>query len=165
VPRGRGASLDAMTESLHVRPARPGEAPALTALAMRSKAYWGYDEAFMERVAPAMHVAPDHVEAGWGTVAERDGEVVGFALLRPDLDPPELDSLFIEPGAIGTGAGRALLAAAAAQASAAGIGELLIEADPNAESFYVAQGAVRCGSRATGPTGRDLPLLRLRTGA
>jgi GNAT superfamily N-acetyltransferase len=150
-----------VTNPLHLRPARPGEAPALTALAMRSKAHWGYDEAFMARVEPAMFVAPEHVAAGWGTVAERGGEVVGFALLRPDLDPPELDSLFVDPPAIGTGAGRALLAAAAAQAAAAGIGELLIEADPNAEPFYRAQGAVPCGSRISAPTGRALPLLRL----
>ena len=29
-----------------VRPARPDEAEALTALVLRSKAHWGYDEAF-----------------------------------------------------------------------------------------------------------------------
>src|SRR3954453_17955638 len=107
-----------MTGSLHLRAGRAGEARALTALSMRSKAHWGYDEAFMERVAPAMYVAPDHVEAGWGTVAERDGGAAGFAPLRPAPAPPDLASLFIEPAAIGTGAGRALLAAAAAQASA-----------------------------------------------
>jgi GNAT superfamily N-acetyltransferase len=87
------------------------------------------------------------------------------AVIRPDLDEPELETLFVDPPAIGTGAGRALLAAACAQAAAAGIDELLIEADPNAEPFYRSQGARPAGSRVSGSTGRELPLLRLRTAA
>ena len=36
----------------HIRRADPGEAPALTALTIRSKAYWGYDDAFMTAAFP-----------------------------------------------------------------------------------------------------------------
>jgi GNAT superfamily N-acetyltransferase len=51
-------------------------------------------------------------------VAELDGRVVGFAITRPSGDPDaepgtgELDGFYAAPGAWGTGAGRALLAAA-----------------------------------------------------
>lgn len=51
-------------------------------------------------------------------VAELDGEVVGFAILRPSTDDDaseqtgELDGLYTNPEAWGRGAGRALLAAA-----------------------------------------------------
>jgi N-acetylglutamate synthase-like GNAT family acetyltransferase len=154
-----------VTDPLQLRPARAHEAAALSALVVRSKAHWGYDDAFMERAAPELTVEPEHAANGWVTVAEREGRVVGVAVIRPDLDPPELESLFVDPSAIGSGAGRALLAAAAAQAVAAGIGELLIEADPNAEPFYRSQGARPVGTRVTPSTGRELPLLRLRTGA
>lgn len=52
-------------------------------------------------------------EAGWVvTVAEQGGEVTGFLALRPDQ--AVLDQLFIRPGAIGGGLGKALLAAAVA---------------------------------------------------
>ncbi len=32
-----------------IRAARPGEADALSALCLRSKAHWGYDDDFLER--------------------------------------------------------------------------------------------------------------------
>jgi GNAT superfamily N-acetyltransferase len=150
-------------DDLQLRRARPDEAGALTALVVRSKAFWGYDAAFMAAAAPELRVDPGHAAAGWVTVAERGGVPVGVAVLRPDLDPPELEALFVDPAAIGTGAGRALLAAACAQAAAAGLPELVVESDPNAEPFYRAQGAVPAGERVSPSSGRALPLLRLRT--
>ena len=46
------------------------------------------------------------------------------------------------------GLGRRLLAHAARVARLAGAREIAIEADPQAEPFYLAQGAVRVGARA-----------------
>ena len=62
------------------------------------------------------------------------------------------------------GLGRRLLAHAARVARLAGAREIAIEADPQAEPFYLAQGAVRVGARAApipGEPGRALPLLHL----
>jgi GNAT superfamily N-acetyltransferase len=72
--------------------------------------------------------------------------------------------LFVDPAAIGTGAGRALLRDALARAAEAGLAELVIESDPDAEPFYRAQGAVPAGTRTSWSTGRELPLLRIATG-
>jgi hypothetical protein len=41
-----------------------------------------------------------------------------------------------------------------------GFEALLIEADPQAESFYLRMGAVRIGDTVSSATGRTLPLLR-----
>jgi GNAT superfamily N-acetyltransferase len=97
-------------------------------------------------------------------VAERDGTLVGFSLCVLDADPPQLDMLFVDPPAIGTGAGGALLALALAEARAAGVEALELESDPDAVAFYLAKGAVRIGERRSPSTGRSLPLLRLPTG-
>ena len=40
-----------------LRPARPGEAAALSDLALRSKAHWGYDQAFLDRYTVSTHGA------------------------------------------------------------------------------------------------------------
>jgi hypothetical protein len=42
-----------MEESPNIRHARPGEAGVLSALAVRSKAHWGYDGAFLDSVRQA----------------------------------------------------------------------------------------------------------------
>jgi hypothetical protein len=46
--------MESPEQSLEIRPARPGEAAALSALAMRSKAHWGYDQEFLEAVRPVL---------------------------------------------------------------------------------------------------------------
>jgi GNAT superfamily N-acetyltransferase len=94
-------------------------------------------------------------------VAERDGAVVGFAAVDPAAR--ELEMLFVDPAAIGTGAGRALLRDALAAAREAGLAELVIESDPDAEPFYRSQGAEPAGTRTSWSTGRELPLLRIPT--
>ena len=137
-----------------IRPARPGEAASLTDIALRAKAHWGYDDDLLARARPELVVHDDDLPRT--LVAERDGAPAGFATLDPQAR--ELVALFVTPEAMGAGVGKALLAAAR---EAAGGGELLIESDPNAEPFYLAQGARRVGERVSTSTGRRLPLLAL----
>ena len=151
-----------------IRSARAGEEAELTELAIRSKGHWGHDATFLERARPELTMRPDHLERWIVRVAERDassagtgGAVVGFAAV--DLEARELEMLFVDPPAIGTGAGRALLRDALEQARAAGLEELVIESDPDAEPFYRSQGAAPAGTRTSWSTGRELPLLRIRT--
>jgi GNAT superfamily N-acetyltransferase len=76
-----------------------------------------------------------------------------------------LEDLFVEPDAIGTGVGRLLIEHVRARARAEGMTSLSIDADPNAEAFYVAMGAVRVGeSPSASIPGRMLPQLRLSVG-
>jgi len=44
-----------------IRRALPAEADHLTALAVRSKAYWGYDEEFLEKVRPLLTFSTEDV--------------------------------------------------------------------------------------------------------
>lgn len=146
----------------YVRAGRPEEAAALTALALRSKAYWGYDEAFLAACRDELAVGPADVTARRTAVAERDGGLLGFTML--DGDPPvgALGMMFVDPDTIGQGVGRLLFEHARAQARRLRFGRLTIDADPNAEPFYTAMGAVRIGVTPSGSVpGRELPLLEL----
>jgi GNAT superfamily N-acetyltransferase len=98
---------------MQVRSAKPGESQNLTALCVRSKAHWGYDAAFMKLSAAAL----------------------------PEGDTADLDALFVDPPAIGGGAGRALFEAAVTLARRQGARRMTILADPNAAAFYERMGA------------------------
>jgi GNAT superfamily N-acetyltransferase len=74
-----------------------------------------------------------------------DGEVVGFCSLVPSERTWELDNLRVAPQFVHRGVGRALLAHALEVAFRGGASSVTVGADPNAESFYLSRGAVRCG--------------------
>lgn len=145
-----------------IRPARGGEAEALTALCRRAKAHWGYDAQFMARSAAALTVSRALIESGRVLVAEdAGGGLLGLASLEPLEDNVwDLLHMFVEPKAIGTGAGRTLFASIAALARAQGATKLSILSDPNAEGFYLRLGARRVGEAPSDSIAdRMLPLL------
>ncbi|HWJ10664.1 MAG TPA: GNAT family N-acetyltransferase [Nocardioides sp.] len=145
-----------------LRLARPGEAAALSALALRSKAHWGYDAAFLDACREELTLRDDELAARRALVVELDGEVAGFSTLEGDPPDGELGMLFVEPAAIGRGLGGALLGALVEQARGLGFTRVTIDADPHAEAFYLAHGAVRVGEVASGSVpGRVLPRLTL----
>jgi N-acetylglutamate synthase-like GNAT family acetyltransferase len=145
-----------------LRRARPEEAGVLTDLALAAKAYWGYDEAFMDSVRDELTFSPDDVVARQFVVAELDGVVIGFYCLGGTPPLGELEDMWIRPDRIGTGLGRVLWQDAMAAAAAAGFEHLEIAADPFAEGFYLRMGAERIGEVPSGSiAGRVLPRLRV----
>ncbi|MFE2548364.1 GNAT family N-acetyltransferase [Streptomyces sp. NPDC059355] len=126
-----------------LRAARPGEAEELTALVLRSKAYWGYDAAFLASCTPELRIAAGDVADRRIVVAEEasGGRVLGLASLEGAPPVARLGLLFVEPGAIGRGVGRRLYRDALRRAAELGFRGLLIDADPHAAGFYRAMGA------------------------
>jgi len=144
-----------------IRPAADADAPALSVLALRSKAFWGYDHAFMRACIPEMAITPADLARCPTFVLAEGAALLGFATLAHHSGARiTLDALFVAPEAIGSGAGRRLFEHAAAQARALGARTMHIEADPNAEAFYLHMGARRIGATPSGSIpGRMLPLL------
>ncbi|MEE4191742.1 MAG: GNAT family N-acetyltransferase [Halieaceae bacterium] len=141
------------------------EADALTALALRSKAHWGYSDDFMVACRDELTVTEQDLLAAHLSyrVLDVDASLRGFYCLQRLSDEQfELDALFVEPEHIGAGHGRELLAHAATLALARGGRRLLIQGDPHAEPFYRAAGATQVGTRPSGSiAGRELPLFEL----
>jgi GNAT superfamily N-acetyltransferase len=81
------------------------------------------------------------------------------------MDEPgsyDLDRLFVDPAALGTGVGKALLLAVAEIARDEGAKRQIILSDPNAAEFYERMGAARIGDAPSDSVpGRTLPLFRL----
>lgn len=147
-------------EAVTLRAARPDEASLLSELALRSKAHWGYDEAFLRACRDELTLRPEELSAQRATVAHVGDRVVGFYALAGQPPDGELTCLFVEPDHIGTGVGHRLWQHAVATARAQGFERFAIESDPFAEAFYLRMGSVRIGSAPSGSIpGRLLPRL------
>ncbi|GKQ37933.1 GNAT family N-acetyltransferase [Streptomyces sp. A012304] len=143
-----------------IRPARATEAEVLTDLALRSKAHWGYDAEFLEACREELTVAANEVVRRRTTVADRDGHILGFTNLVGEPPTGVLGMMFVEPQAIGQGVGRLLFEHTITAGRELGFTQLTIDADPNAEPFYRAMGAVRIGNVPSGSiAGRMLPQM------
>ncbi|MGR3501509.1 GNAT family N-acetyltransferase [Pseudaestuariivita sp.] len=139
----------------------PTDLPALSALCLRSKAYWGYDPAFIDACRAELTLSEADLAAFSFQMAEADGAPVGVAAVGRGK-VAELELLFIDPPAIGTGLGGHLFDWSVRVARAQGSKTLRIEADPGARSFYEQMGAVVTGSAPSSSVpGRSLPVLEM----
>lgn len=145
-----------------IRRAVSGEGVELSALAMRSKAYWRYDAAFLEACRAALTISEKYIAENEVFVIMQSSTIVGFCALIIDGNSAELDNLFVDPPFIGTGCGRLLWDKAVEMAKKMGIRVLTIDADPFAEDFYRKMGAVKVGeSESTVVPGRMLPRMEI----
>ncbi|MBD8021265.1 GNAT family N-acetyltransferase [Brevibacterium gallinarum] len=143
-----------------IRFARPDEASALSALALRSKGHWDYSADFLELCRDELTYTAEKCGSGDVFVAEQDGQILGFAAL--DGTPPDgdLEALFVDVGAMGRGVGGGLLQHVLKVARNRGFTSLTLHADPGAEPFYAHHGAIRIGEAPSGSIpGRTLPEL------
>ena len=147
---------------VQLRRARPNEAAGLSALAMRSKASWGYDQDFMTRVAPEFAITAEMFSHSRIVIAHDAEELLGYYRLQlRGADETYLHDLFVDPTAIGTGIGRLLFESAVADARDAGARAIVFESDPNAEPFYLHLGAIRTGrNQSLSDSKRLLPVMQ-----
>jgi mannose-6-phosphate isomerase-like protein (cupin superfamily)/GNAT superfamily N-acetyltransferase len=143
----------------------------LTGLALRAKAWWRYDNQFLERCADELRVRPTQVASAKVLVARgchldspEYTSVLGFAGYEFGAEGVcDLTHLFVEPRYLNRGVGRALLTALAGELASLGVKRIEIQADPGAAPFYENLGAKQIGrSPSLSIPGRDLPLLHLR---
>ncbi len=155
-------------QPVEIRAARPAEAGFLSALALRSKAHWGYSKAFLDACRAELTVEAGRLgSADYRCfVAALRGEVIGFYTVETiAAGKYELEALFVEPEYIGTGVGRLLIEHAIGLLAGEGASCLTIQGDPNASRFYRAAGARQIGSRESASIpGRKLPVFEIRFG-
>ena len=79
-----------------IRLARPTEGEILSALALRSKAYWGYDAAFMAACVNELTISAERIQQNQTYVLEEKGRILGFYMLESSTDKEiELEYLFV----------------------------------------------------------------------
>lgn len=157
-----------MIDSMVLRRAREEECHALSDLAFRSKAYWGYSAEFMEACRAELWISAMDMASPdcHYVVAESRGEILGYYALRQlSAEEQELEALFVDPEHIGQGVGGKLIEHAKSHAEEAGARFLRAQGDPNAADFYRAAGGIQVGERESDSVpGRYLPEFRIRLG-
>ncbi len=99
---------------------------------------------------PELVVAENHIERDHVVVFEHGGRLAGFVHLRPESHITlQLVSLFIDTWAIRQGVGQRLWNYAVAYAREQRVQAIVLGSDPNAEPFYVRQGAIVSGTHAS----------------
>jgi len=147
---------------LNIRNAYLHEASYLSDLSVRSKAYWGYSDDFMEACREDLTVSPEYIASSLVFVLEEGDAIKGFMGLEQEGDCCLLKDLFIEPEAIGKGYGRVLWGYLIKAAKDLGVRKVTIHSEPYAENFYLLMGAKRIGEiESTVFQGRKLPLLEV----
>ena len=150
---------------IRLRNALQDELSSLSALCLRSKAHWGYDEAFMTACRAELTLHPDELQTTSLQVAERDAAVAGLAQVKVTGADADLLKLFIEPALLGSGIGRLLFEWATAKARDLGATRMTIDADPGAAPFYERMGAHHAGFAPSGSIpGRMLPRMLMQLG-
>lgn len=151
-----------------IRAAAPADADALTAISLASKKYWGYPDELMEIWRNFLTVTPGTIAENLVYVAQTgpgggtNEEIAGYYSLTGGAQRHrELHALFIQPKYIGRGVGTELFRHARWRARSLDSKLLVIASDPNAEGFYLRQGARRLQMVETQPPGRKIPLLGL----
>lgn len=150
-----------MTQVIQIRLVKTAERQQLNELALRSKAYWGYSQDFMDACRSELTITEANIVDPKLTyvLAELNGQIVGYyALEHTSKTEYELEALFVEPKYIGQGVGRKLINHAKERARNAGAKSITIQGDPNAKKFYLAAGAILIGERESeSVAGRYLP--------
>jgi GNAT superfamily N-acetyltransferase len=144
-------------DAVAIRVAEVSEREALEELQRRSSIH---EPMYREQLAAhpdAIELPMEQIRAGLVRVAERDGAILGFAvLLERSDDACELDGLFVEPQRMRGGVGRRLVEDAKAVARGRGAMRIDVVANPQAVAFYEAVGFVPAGAAETrfGPAPR-----------
>jgi GNAT superfamily N-acetyltransferase len=147
---------------IQLRDPRQNELPDLSELCLRSKAVWGYDDAFMIACRTELTLRPDELQSTHIRVAERYSTVVGLAQVKVAGTDADLLKLFVEPALLGSGVGRLLFEWATATARGLGAARMNIEADPGAAAFYERLGARPAGlAPSQSIPGRMLPRMQM----
>ena len=140
-----------------IRPAREAERDALERLQRRASMHEPMYRAQLGAHPDAIELPVGQIAAGLVRVAERNGVVVGFAvLLERSGDACELDGLFVEPDRMRAGVGRRLVEDARRIACDRGASRISVVANPQAVAFYEAVGFAPVGAAQTrfGPAPR-----------
>jgi GNAT superfamily N-acetyltransferase len=138
-------------------------ASALTQITFAAKRHWGYPETWIELWKSSMTITPEYIETHETWMAVMDMEPAAYYSFDEIEGTRWLDNLWVLPERMGQGLGRLLFEHALERSKGQGVRSLLIEADPNAQSFYEKMGARKVHDHHTEVDGapRILPVMEI----
>ncbi len=138
------------------------EHKTITKITKSSKAYWGYQQEWMQMWEDELTISPDYIRGNKVYKATYNAKIAGYYSLSFINDKvAELDNLFVLPKFIGKGIGKKLMHHAIETAQFLGLHQIVLEADPNAVGFYEKLGFVVVGKKETKIAGKFFSVMEL----
>lgn len=148
-----------MNRDIKFRPAQVADLPALNTISIESKKHWGYTESWIERWMDDLTLDEKKLSNQNILTARDEDQVIGFCSIVENDENYEILHLWVLPQYIGKGNGRKLLQATIDSFVNKEL-PIIVESDPNAESFYKSQGFATYSKVESFPPGRFLPVMR-----
>ena len=117
---------------------------SLTDIAIRSEAYWGYDNEFMKNFKALYSVSEDFIAKNPTYIIKDKDILVGFYGLLIEVAEISLEYLFIDPLYIGKGYGKMLWDHLLNECRTMNITSFTLVTSPQAKDFYIKLGALLC---------------------
>lgn len=132
----------------------------LNKISIASKRHWGYPDDWIEHWRDDLTLKPEEFQEHKVFKAVLDSKIIGFCVMGETEEVYEVLHLWLDPTYIGKGYGKTLLSEVLAKVVLQSK-DIIVEADPYAEPFYVKQGFVTFDQVASiYPEGRVLPVMK-----
>lgn len=152
-----------MLADVQILDATAADLPVLNAIAMASKAHWGYPDEWLELWRDDLTLSEKDLAQFDVYKLLHKAKLIGWCAII-DGEMYEVEHLWLLPVWIGKGLGRVLLEAAL-QRSVLENKDIVLVADPNSQAFYEALGFEVIGQVKSQPGDRWLPRMRKAAGA
>lgn len=135
----------------------------LTSITKKSKAYWGYSDEQIQKWDKNLTISQDYIrENNVFKLVDNDLIIGYYSYVFKDEKVIELDNLFILPEHIGIGFGKYLLLDFLNRMKEEKIERIILDSEPNAESFYAKMGFVKIGEFETSIKNRFMPIMEMK---
>ena len=141
----------------------PSDHEILTQITKKSKAYWGYSNEQIEDWSPFLTVTEEYIETNSVFNLMLDNQIIGYySFFHESENSIKLDNLFVLPDFIGKGFGKLLMNDFLVRLQDLSVQKIVLNSEPNAESFYIKFGFVKIGQIETSIKDRYLPIMELK---
>jgi len=148
---------------MSIEKANKTDAAQLTELTIRSKSYWNYTKQQIETWRNDLTITNDYLIEKEVFKLTKQNTLIGYySFFKISNKEVKLDNLFIEPRFIGEGFGAILMQDFLQRCKDLNFNRVVLDSDPNAESFYQRIGFKRIGKLETSIKDRYLPIMELK---
>ena len=141
-----------------IRRAQPQECTTISALGIRSKAFWNYSPQMMATFRSELTLSAEDIQKRRVYVITIDKTIVGYYSLREiDSKAIELEHLFVDLDHLNCGYGSQMFHHAMEVIKSEGFTRLVIQSDPNASGFYEKLGIPLVKRIPSSIPGRSIP--------
>jgi ribosomal protein S18 acetylase RimI-like enzyme len=134
----------------------------LTEITKKSKAYWGYSEEQLLKWSNNLTISREYIESNSVFTLVINDKIVGYySYIIKEEKNVILDNLFILPENIGKGFGKYLMTDFLNRMKNENFEKITLDAEPNAENFYLKIGFKKIGEFETSIKNRFMPIMEM----